>query len=164
MTSDGGHLSQPALGLRDHAGGALQQRLENQGGVGLAALFLPGKTAFHLVETLPLTLAIVARVRPFGLGAVEAATIAVRRHHLIAAEEEAAIGLMEEVDVPKADRANGVAVIGAFEGKKTGRAVTVAARILVGQFERHFERRRAVVTKEHPGQFGGSSRGARIAG
>ena len=62
---------------------------------------------------------------------------------------------MKTIDVTEADRTDRITMIGAVEGEdaRFPRA-TGAAREFVGEFERHFHRRRAVIGKKGLGKVG----------
>lgn len=63
--------------------------------------------------------------------------------------EVPAKGFVEKIDVPKADRADGVAVIGAIKREEAWFRHTVAAGVFIGKLERDLHRGRAVVGKEN---------------
>ena len=50
--------------------------------------------------------------------AVERAAVAIRRHHGVRLEKQSRVGFVKQIDVAEADRAHGVAVIRAAEGKE----------------------------------------------
>ena len=62
-------------------------------------------------DTFPVALAVVTGVGALGLGAIERAAVAVRRHDLITLEQESGICFVKKVHVPQADRSHGVAVV-----------------------------------------------------
>ena len=110
--------SQPAR-LRNHSRRALNQRLENKRGVGISLSFLRRKFLFHQPDAFPVALAIFAGVGAFRLGAIERTPIAIRRHDLVRLEQQTGIAFVKQINVTERNRADGVAVIGAFERKKS---------------------------------------------
>ena len=110
-----GGAMQPARGLRDHAGGALHQRLENKCGVSDCPFFSARRIFFRLDQCIPNAPAVFAGVGAFGFGAVERAAITIGRGHAVAFEKQTAVGPMKEINMPQADRADGVAMIRAAQ-------------------------------------------------
>ena len=151
-------LPQPARRLRNHSRRALHQRFKHKRGVGISSFLLRGKFLFNLADTFPVALAVFARVGAFRLGAVERTAVAIRRHDLVRLEQQPGVAPVKQINVAERDRADGVAVIRAFEGKKfwlaaSSRTLSAAPRApgeFVGELERDFQRRRAVVARKKP--------------
>ncbi len=147
---DGSRAAQPAGRLRNHPCGALHERLKNESHIRIAFALLRRELPFNEVQTLVIAAPVFTGVGALGLGAIERAAIAVRRHDLVGLEEQARVGLVKKVNVAEPDRADGVAVVGAFKGKKARTLRTAsAAGESVGKFEGDFESRRTIVRKEN---------------
>jgi hypothetical protein len=84
---------QPALGLGNHAGGALHQRFEDKGRVGITLFLLRGEFLFENIGAFPMALAVEAGIGAFGLGAVERATVTIRRRRAVGLEEQSGVAL-----------------------------------------------------------------------
>ena len=118
-------LPQPAARLRNHSRRALHQRLEDKRRVGISLFLLRGKFLFHQADAFPVAFAIFPRVGAFRLGAVERTAIAIRRHDLVRLEQQTGVSLVKQINVAERNRADGVAVIRAFERKKSSAAIFV---------------------------------------
>src|SRR5439155_995934 len=154
-----GHPAQPTHGLRNHSRRALNQRLHDHCGVGIAAFFPGGESLFHLADALPFAPAVLARVGALGFRSIERATIAIRRHRRVRFEQQSSVRFMKQIDVTQTDRAHGVAVIGAVEREKLWLfAATRTAGGFVGELERDFHRGRTIVGEK---DFGEGDRGKR---
>ena len=112
------HPAQPAGRLRDHAGRALDERLKNKRGVGIALLFPRGEFLLHFSNAFPMAFAVFPGVGPLRLGAVEGAAIAVGGHDLAGFEKQAGVTSVKQINVAEADRPDGVAVIGGVQAEK----------------------------------------------
>ena len=113
-------LAQPARRLRNHSRRALHQRFKDKRGVGISLFLLRGEFLFHLADAFPIAFPIFARIGAFRLGAVERTAITIRRHDLVRLEQQPGIAPVKQINVAERDRADGVAVIRAFEGKEFG--------------------------------------------
>ena len=153
------HPPQPAGRLRNHSRRALNQRLKDERRVGISLSFLRREFLFHQPDAFPVALAIFAGVGAFRLGAIKRTPIAIRRHDLVRLEQQTGITFVEQINVAERNRADGVAVICAFEGQElrlelctaTRRRAACAARApgeFVGELERDFERGRTVVAEK----------------
>ena len=117
----------------------------------------------HLADAFPVALAVFPRVGALRLGAVEGTAIAIWRHDFVGLEKQAGVGFVEQINVAERDRAHGVAMIRAIKRKKfwlngsRGRSPHQPAarspREFIGQFQRDFQRRRAVVGEKNLLQF-----------
>jgi hypothetical protein len=133
---ESGDAVQPASGLGDHAGGALDERFEDEGGVGPVLVGGAGEALLDLVDAFPTTLPVIAGIGAFGSGAVERAAIAIGGHDVVGTEEQTGVRAVKEVDVAEADGAEGVAVVGGVKREEAGFGVLAGApRELIGEFQ-----------------------------
>ncbi len=144
-----------ALRMCDHSGSALNQRLDNEGGIGFAGLLGSIEFLFDFPDAFPFALACIASVFATGLGAIVRAAVAIGCHDAIDCEANLTEGFVEERTVAQAHGADGIAVVAAFEREVSWRDFgSGTARVLVMQFESGFHCRRAVVGKEDLCEFG----------
>ncbi len=156
-----GDAAQPACRLGDHAGGALHQGLDDHRGAGISGFFAGGEFFFNERDALVVAFAVIAGIGVFGFGAVKRAAVTVRRHDAVGLEKEAGISLVKEINVPETDSAEGVTVIRALQGKKSGIFGKAGAPgINVSELESDFHGGGTVVGEKHlrePGRAGGGS-------
>src|SRR4051812_4130497 len=91
-----------------------------------------------------------ARVCSLRFGTIERAAIAVRRHYTIRIEEQSLIRFMEEINMPEAHGAYGIAVIRSIKRQEPRRLLWPGSpRKLISELERNFHRSRTVIGKEN---------------
>jgi len=112
---DFGGAMQPAWRLRNHSRRALHQRFEDERGVGIAFFLLRDEFLFEFIDAFPIALAILARIGPLRLRAIERTAITIWRRYFVRPEQQAGVAFVEQIDVSERDGADGVAVIGAVE-------------------------------------------------
>src|ERR1043165_9357798 len=88
----------PSCRLRDHAGGALNQRLDHHRGIGISALRSCRKFLLDLADAFPTALAINPSVGALRLRAIEWAPVTIRRHHLVRFESQPRVSPMKQLD------------------------------------------------------------------
>src|SRR5690606_24650928 len=117
--------------------------------VRISAFLLRRHFFFHLPDAFPVALAIFPRIGAFGFGAIEWTSVAVGRFDLVRFEQQTAVSLVKQINVPERNRADGVAVICAFERKEFWSWLSAARATseFVGELERYFERGRTIVTE-----------------
>ena len=109
------HPAQPAARLRNHSCRALNQRFKDKRRVGISLPPLRCEFLFGQPNAFPVAFAIFAGVGAFRLCAIKRTPIAIRRHDLVRLEQQTGITFMEQTNVTERNRADRVAVIGAFE-------------------------------------------------
>lgn len=158
---EGGGALEPAIGLGEDAGGALESGFDDEGGVGAFLALGAVEGLFDMIDAFPVALAVGTGVGGLGGGAVVGAAVAIGGHDGVGGEEQAAVGAMEEVDMAEGDGADGIAVVGALEGEEAGKGDGAgAAGVFPGQFEGHLEGGGTVVGVEDLGETGLGGGGA----
>jgi len=84
----------------------------------MALLFLVLESLRDLASAFPIALPIRASISAFGFRAIKRAAIAIRRHHAIGFKQRAGIAFVKQIDMAKADSANGVAMVRAVQREK----------------------------------------------